>query len=69
MPPGTATSSRMGSGFGVGWTVDSYLLADIFASWTGQQHPGRPKSATGESKYAQKRRALEEQRRRYANRS
>jgi hypothetical protein len=43
--------------------VTSYLVADLYAVWAGEQHPARPKvKASGPSRYAALRSRLEAQR-------
>ena len=42
------------------WSLQSFLLADVYAALTGEQHPARPKPKS--SRYADLRERLERQR-------
>lgn len=42
LPPESATARRLNLRPD-GWTVDTYVLADVFHALTGKPHPARPK--------------------------
>jgi hypothetical protein len=46
-----------------GWSVEAYLLADLYLAFTGEEHPARPRpKSTGKSQHAEKVAALKAQR-------
>jgi hypothetical protein len=66
LPPESATVRKLTAD--PGWSTEAYLLADLFAAFTGEQHPARP-APDKKSRYAEKRAALEAQRARVAAQS
>lgn len=54
-------------GFGApGWTVESYLLADLFMAFAGERHPDHPaEKATAKARAEKVRERLERQRARH----
>jgi hypothetical protein len=62
LPIGSATTAHRAR-LEPGWDMHALLLTDLFKAFTGQEHPARPKPKTA-SRYAEKRAALEAQRRR-----
>lgn len=64
LPPGSATARHYNPEAN-GWDVTAYLVADLYAAMTGEQHPARPTGEGSRSRYADLRARLERQRARH----
>ncbi|WWV91847.1 tail assembly chaperone [Microbacterium phage phiMiGM15] len=61
--PGDGALKRLGMPASAdGWTVNSFLLADVIHALTGKPHPARPEAMTRTERYKNLRARLEEQR-------
>lgn len=66
LPHDSATARALGDE-SFDWTVEAYLLADLYSVWAGESHPARPKDTKKASEELRaKVAALKEQRARIA---